>query len=221
MERERIRVRTSVVILGNLALLVVNVLLLAAIGVSAWSKNVEALPSAIRSDQQALGMEVYCYRDPFAIYVDEMFPENKQFAFCRYGGAPFAVSAGDVTGTSKLSHDGALTDRTAESITLTLGKDSSITCDLDAAGHAQEIMVTRSEGGHIESFVDLNADGQPDLRVIVDNDNDLHRTVVWYDDCWTEAKATGRKYIRALQSGEVIEFDRKEGKWVSARPSGS
>lgn len=205
--------------MANWFVLSVNIMLLALL-VLTWLMRLHPSATVVGKDAKTLGMDVYCERSPFAVFVNKDFPQNQGFAFTRYG-LPLFLTSEDVTEPSQppLDRDRDNKAQAAQNVMLGFGEDYfTISCVYSAtnAVHVDELLVTRNDGGHSESFFDLNADGFPDLRLIVDQKQDVHRSEIWYGGKWQEAIAQGKKYEKQLPGGEKVRFDRQGGLWVLA-----
>lgn len=208
-------------LMANWLVLCVNMLLLAFL-VFTWLNRLRPLPTVIEKDKQISGMDVYCYRSPFAVFVNKDFPDNKGFMFARYGRLPLFVSCEDVKKPSQAPPNGDHGEaQTAQNITLGFGDKGyfTVSCLYSIANnrvHVDELLVSRDDAGRVEAYFDLNADGFPDSRLTVDHKRDVHRSEIWYGGKWQEAAAQGSKYETQLLNGEKVRFDKQGGLWVLA-----
>ncbi|GEM_PF-3468172 len=206
-------------LMANWLLLSVNLLLLALL-VLAWLNRLRPSMAASEKDKHTLGMDVYCERSPFAVFVNKDFPHNKGFAFVRYG-LPLFLTCEDVKEPSQAPPDGDHDEaQTAQNIMLGFGEDYfTVSCLYSVANNGvrvDELLVSQNDAGRIEGYFDLNADGFPDSRLTVDQKRDVHRLEIWYGGKWQEADAQGRKYEKQLLNGEKVRFDKQGGLWVLA-----
>ena len=205
--------------MANWLVLSLNVLLLAFL-VLTWLMRVRPSPAAVRRDERTLGMDVYCERAPFAVFVNKDFAQNKRFTFLRYD-FPMFLANEDMTEPPQVPPDGAHGEngRAPEKVLLGIGEHFLVSCVVSSTGkcaRVEEFRVSRDDADGIESFLDLNADGFPDARLTHDWRQDVHRSEIWYGGKWEEVIAQGKWCEKQLPGGEKVQFNRQTGLWVLA-----
>jgi hypothetical protein len=100
---------------------------------------------------------------------------------------------------------------------IALGEDFAIQCyySPDKRIRVHEVWLSTAEG----SYFDRNADGSYDSRALYPAKGareELPRSQVWYDGQWRDVadEGAGGKWIRTLQDGGMVEFDKECGHWL-------
>ena len=155
-------------------------------------------------------MDLAFVKDPLTLLVDKQFPRKDTFRLFDEK-QPMLIIADDA---DRNCHREA-----TRKLAVVLGDDFEVDCfySLDKGIGVHELLLTTGN----KFFLDMNADGVYDVRLVRTQDSDDHspEMQVWYNDQWRDAvsEPLWGKYKRTLRDGSVIEFDMKSGSWLSSK----
>jgi hypothetical protein len=159
----------------NWVLLCVNILLCAILS-RTWFSSYDNQVTQTTKVAAEMGMDVYCVKGPFAIYIDKQFYENGSYYICQYGD-PFIYFKvkGNIENNNNLMKNALFG----------IGKDIAVSWDYSIGneGQVQEIRLLKND----ESFSDLNADGKFNTHIVLWPKEKM-RLDVWYKGKWQEAE---------------------------------
>lgn len=159
-----------------------------------------SIPAWTDQTARQLNMEVYYAKGPIAILVHHGRDPN----------SGYVVVDHDRRFTLVASRSELLGLENEQDVLLAFAEDCAVDCVFQPLSDRplKEISLIEKQFG----LVDLDVDGQPDLRCWYAT----KRTEAWYDGKWTELAAeVGSRYSRKLQqTGAFIEFDFKRHKWL-------
>ena len=168
-----------------------------------WASTIAMQPSTeSRSFAKALGMSVYCAKDPFSVSVKSRKSPSDGFVFAAHD-QQFILGDGPT--------DEAGSNADLRNIQLTLGHDFSISCIYRpaVAGDVRQLKLMLRDYG----FIDLNVDGQWDMRIQYPPNT---RVEVLLQNVWREVTiGDGSEFRRKLLDGRYVLFDRRIGTWAS------
>ncbi len=172
-------------------------------GLLLFASSVAMGPSArTLASSEVLGMEVYCARDPFAVFVHPDKPPSDGFLFEAFD-AQFSVT--------ESPEDESDYGAGARDVQLTLGESFSIACVFRPAlaGDVRELKLMLSDYG----LIDFNVDGQWDIRIWYPPKT---RVEVLLQGEWRGVTLKdGTQNRRRLLSGGMVVFDREGGEWLA------
>jgi len=169
--------------------------------------NKTSIDTNIAESAAELGMDAYCVKGPFAIYIDKKFYQNGSYYLCQYGDPLVFLKVKTNTENSNNLRKDAL---------FGVGKDVAVSCEysIGNGGQVHDITLLKND----ESFSDLNADGRFNTHVVLWPKEKL-RLDVWYNGKWQEvdrkeSEGMGKHQQVLKENGEVVIFDKQIGQWI-------
>ena len=158
--------------------------------------------------KEGLGMDAFCVKNPFGVFVDKDYAHNNNFYFCQNDEHNIFLKQSDVR----------INKTDAKYIVFNLGSDPYICLSCFYSDkHGFQILDIQLNRDNI-MYMDFNSEGRFNTRTILPIKEQFRRDV-WYNRNWCEVdlvKSDGMDMHQQVlkENGELVIYDNQIGQWI-------